>query len=766
MADDINARKDEAPGAPGNPPTWTSSAKDMVSTALGSSRIWATFGYGIVNEVYWPSTGEPQLRDLGFIIKGPKGWTDVKRARRYLMTMPRGCVPLPKMIHEGDGYRLELEFLTHPLRDTLLVRYALEGDDVSLYVILAPHMGGDRTDNHAWAGDDLTARKGGVALCLRAAGGFARTSAGYVGASDGWQDFDRHGEMTWTYGQASNGNVALTGELSALSGTLALSFADTLEWARTLARSSLADDYDATRDMFVDRWREWSQQLLLPYTTPELRHEAELSAMVLKIHDDRTYGGAMVASLSVPWGQSHDDLGGYHLVWTRDMVEAALAMVATGQVGDAARVLAYLIGTQAADGSWAQNYFPDGRGYWTGNQLDEVALPVLLAVKLKSIGGLVVSKPVEDMIHRAVGYIVRNGPMTDQDRWEENAGASPFTLALAISALVGAAPFFAADERDYLLTLADCWNERIEDWTYVEGGPYCSQHGIDGYYVRIGPPLTAGGVTGTVAVRNTHEEPVAADTLIGLEFLYLTRTGLRRADDPRIVNTVRLIDELLRVETPSGPGYRRYNGDGYGEHEDGSPYDGTGIGRLWPLLTGERGHYAMAMGEDVRPYLDAMVRMSGKGGLLPEQIWDTDPVPERGLYPGKPSGSAMPLVWAHAEFLKLLAGQATGRAAELLDVVETRWGGKAPEAETWFWRANSRFRRAPGSRRLVFEDSASFTLTYALDGGLQKSAASAPSHFGLNAVAISADDLGASRQLEVTLTFADGGTLRETIEIT
>jgi glucoamylase len=765
MADETDKRENEAPGAPGNPPTWTSSAKDMVSTALGSSRIWATFGYGIVNEVYWPSTGEPQVRDLGFIVKGPKGWTEVKRAQRYLMTMPKGRVPLPRMIHEGDGYRLELEFLTHPLRDTLLVRYALDGDDVTLYALLAPHMGGDRTDNQAWAGDDLTARKGGVSLCLRAAGGFSRTSAGYVGTSDGWQDFEQHGEMRWTYGQASNGNVALTGELSARSGTLALSFAENLAGARTLARSSLADDYDATRDMFVGRWAEWGKLLQFPYTTPELLHQAEVSATVLKIHDDRTYGGAMVASLSVPWGQSHDDLGGYHLVWTRDMVEAALAMVVTGQLGDAARVLAYLIGTQAEDGGWAQNYFPDGRGYWTGNQLDEVALPILLAAKLKSVGSLVIGKPVEDMIHRAVGYVVRNGPMTDQDRWEENSGASPFTLALTVSALVGAAPFFDAEESAYLLALADCWNERIEDWTYVRGGGYCADHGIDGYYVRIGPGVTAGGLTGTVAIRNTHEEPVAADTLVGLEFLYLVRTGLRAADDPRIVATVKLVDELLRVDTPAGPSYRRYNGDGYGEHDDGSPFDGTGIGRLWPLLTGERGHYAMAAGEDVRPYLDAMVRMAGKGGLLPEQIWDREAIPERGLYPGKPSGSAMPLVWAHAEFLKLLAGQTTGRAAELLDAVESRWGGKAPAAATWFWRANSRFRRVPGGRRLVFEDGAGFMLNYALDGGPQKSAASAPSHFGLNAVAIAADDLAGARQIAVTLSFADGKSLSETIDI-
>ena len=412
MADEAAS---DAPGAPGVPPTWTSSAKDLVSTALGSSRIWATFGFGIVNEVYWPSTGQPQLRDLGFIIKGPKGWTEIKRADRYLMTTPRAHVPLPRFVHESEDFRLEFECLPHPLRDSLLINYRLEGDDLKLYVLVAPHLGGEQADNHAEAGEDLSACRGPLALCLRADSGFSRSSAGFVGTSDGWQDFEQHDEMRWTYRRASGGNVALTGELDATTGILALAFAETLDGAWTLARSSLADDYDTPRRMFMNQWDDWSRSLVIPHSSPELGREAELSAAVLKIHEDRTYNGALVASLSVPWGQSRDDLGGYHLVWTRDAVEAALALVAVGKGDDAARVLAYLIGTQGDDGSWAQNYFPSGRGYWTGNQLDEVVMPLLLAAKLRATGSLIVARPVEDMIHRAIGYVVRNGPLTDQD---------------------------------------------------------------------------------------------------------------------------------------------------------------------------------------------------------------------------------------------------------------------------------------------------------------------------------------------------------------
>ena len=746
----------QPPGQPGIDPTWSSSAKDMVSTALGSSRIWATFGYGIVNEVYWPSTGQPQIRDLGFVIAGPKGWTEVKRAQRYMISTPKAYVPLPRIIHEGEDYRLDLEFLTHPLRDSLLIRYKLDGENLKLYALLAPHLNGDRHNNSAWAGDDLAAQHGHIALCLRSDGGFSRSSAGYAGFSDGWQDFDKHGQMTWSYASANDGNVALTGELATNSGTLSLSFAETLEGARTLARSSLADDYDEVRRIFCDQWEGWGKTLVIPYTSPELKREAELSAAVIKIHEDRTYAGALVASLSVPWGSSHDDLGGYHLVWTRDAVEAAFAMISVGQISDASRTMAYLIGTQADDGSWAQNYFPDGRGYWKGNQLDEVALPVLLLAKLKAVGGLAIDTPEETMVHKAIAFIVRNGPMSDQDRWEENAGASPFTLTVTICALVAAAEFFEPGERDYILSLADSWNERIEEWTYASDGPFCAESQVDGYYVRLAPRASDGGLRGNIDVRNIAHGAISASDLVGMEFLYYVRAGLRSAKDPRILNTLKVVEKVLRVETPSGPSYHRYNGDGYGEHADGAPFDGSGIGRLWPLLTGERGHYAVSAGEDAKPYLDAMARMTGPGGLIPEQIWDSEPIPEHGLVPGKPSGSAMPLVWAHGEFLKLLAAQTNGRPAELLDVVENRYGGKLPQAQQWHWRDNSPFTQMPGGRRLLIECREPFRLHYGFNGWHRSlNSDSQPTHFGLHGVLLTVEEIDGAGRLDFTFYFPD-----------
>jgi glucoamylase len=506
----------------------------------------------------------------------------------------------------------------------------------------------------------------------------------------------------------------------------------------------------------VGQWEAWGDKLDIPYTSPELQREAELSAAVIKVHEDRTYGGALVASLSVPWGQAHDDLGGYHLVWTRDAVEAAFAMIAVGQTQDAARTLAYLIGTQAEDGSWAQNYFPDGRGYWTGNQLDEVALPVLLACKLKSVGALSITVPVETMIRKAIAHIVRSGPASDQDRWEENAGISPFTLTVSICALVAAAEFFGEEEHDYLLSLADSWNERIEAWTYVTNGPYCGPAGVSGYYVRLAPLAAKGGLEGKVLVRNRDagDGLVAAGDLVGLEFLYYVRAGLRAADDPRIVATVKVIDRFLKVDTPSGPSYHRYNGDGYGENVDGSAFDGSGVGRLWPLLTGERGHYAVCAGEDGKPWLEAMVKMTGPGGLLPEQIWDSDPIPGLGLYPGKPSGSAMPLVWAHAEFLKLLAADANKRPAELLDAVESRYGRAIPTARVWHWRLASPVGRLPRGKTLLIENGEPFLLHFGLDGwNTAVDRQSSPTQFGMHGVTLTAKELKAADSLVFTLYF-------------
>ncbi len=746
-----------APGQPGIGPTWASSTKDMVGTALGPSRVWFTVGYGILNEVFWPSCSVPQIRDLGFIVAGDDFWVEVKREHRYTLTTPAPAIPLPAVVHQHARFRLELEFLVDPYRDAVMVHYRLSGTGLKLYVLLAPHLTGTGHGNDAWTDDGaLLASHGDAGLALVADAGFTRTSAGFVGYSDGWQDFHRHGAMSWQYQRASAGNVALTAELAANRGVLALGLAGTVAGAQVLARSALASGYRVARERFIAGWQSWASELATPSPNEALAAAAHRAAMVLKVHTDTTYPGAVVASLSTPWGASHDDLGGYHLVWPRDAVQAGFAFLACHEHIDARMMLGYLIAIQQPDGRWMQNNFSDGRPFWTGIQLDEVALPVLLAAKLDELGELHEMRDAAvRMANKALSYVARVGPFSPQDRWEENAGASPFTLAIVLAALVAGAAHGFIDGADavYALSLADDWNERIEEWVYAEDTELDRANGTRGHYVRILPPCGT-AERGRVQIKNRHDESVRAHDLLGLDFLYLVRLGLRAPDDPRIRDTVKLVDKLLAVHTPTGTFYHRYNEDGYGEHADGSPFDGTGIGRAWPLLAGERGHYAVAAGDDATPYLQAMIASASVGGMIPEQVWDADPIPERHLAPGRPTGSAMPLVWAHAELLTLIIAAARGQPIEYLKAVAGHYRDGTPTARCRHWRDTSPCPRTRAGVMFAVEAERPFMLHVGVDGWQRiRDVDSEPAGLGLHAVELDLTRLGATQSIEFTRRF-------------
>jgi glucoamylase len=739
-------------GKPGIPPTWTSSAKDAVTASPGGSRLWATLGFGIINEVYWPNTGLPQIRDLGFIVAKPGYWVEVKRVARYRLSTPKPYLPLVQVVHEGEEYRLELEVLPDPSRDVLLVRYVLEGEGFQLYPLLAPHLGGSGYGNTAWVSrEGLFASRGEHHLALLSRTPFSRGSAGYVGFSDGWQDFSRNGMMSWEFSRAEEGNVALMGELPGGEGILALGFAHTPEGARTKAAPSLSEGYTAIREAFLAAWEAWGRQIRIPRAPTAIRREAQLSAAVLKMHEDLSYPGAVVASLSIPWGNANDDLGGYHLVWVRDAVEAGFGFLAAGLNQDARRMLSYLIATQQPDGHWTQNFFPDGRPYWRGIQLDEVGFPILLAAKLHELGLLEGLHDYHRMIWRAAQYLAQHGPVSEQDRWEEDPGLSPFTLAVEIAALLSSLEFLDPQEAAYARSLALSWNETLELWVYAQGTPLAQEHGVAGYYVRIAPGGT--GWRGRVEVKNRGGETLEASQLVSLDFLYLVRLGLRAPDDPRILASLKVAEELLKVETPSGVFYHRYNDDGYGEHPDGSPFDGSGVGRAWPLLTGERGCYGIERGEDALPYLQAMIQASGPGGLIPEQVWDAPPIPERGLYPGKPTGSAMPLVWAHAEFLKLLYASHHGSPIDRNQAILKALG----PATAWHWRKSAPFGELPKDRDLLIEAAQPFTLHYGHDGWQEvQDRAARPLGLGMFGVLLKREELRGWKRLEFTRCFEKG----------
>lgn len=727
---------DDAPGRPGIRPTWSSSAKDAVGTTLGCSRIWFTLGFGIINEVFYPHVDLPQTRDLGFIVADGKGfWVEVKRLNSYVLETPGPGIPAYTVIHRHERFTLTLRICPDIKRDALLIQADLQGDDdFRLYALLAPHADDCGYDNRAWIASHgrwraLAARRDRTTQALLAVDhdacdAWGRMSCGYVGISDGWQDFNRNGAMTWTYPAAGPGNVALMGELPRRV-TLALAFAEMAEDAIVRGSSSLAGSFEENWRQQIDDWSCW-HDWVRPHSActasypEEVRQVGAISAMVLKTHQDKVYAGATVASLSIPWGQSRDDNGGYHLVWTRDLVETTGALLAFGAHRDARDALRYLIATQQPDGRWYQNQWLNGTPFWQGLQLDEVGFPILLASALRERSALR-DLAVDEMVLRAATFIAREGPVTGQDRWEEDAGLNPFTLAVCVAALVCAADFLDDPARAYALELADHWNAHIEDWTYVEDTELSRRLGVPGYYVRTAPPnvLDArAALSSTVPIKNRPpgEGEARADEIVGLEFLALVRLGLRHADDARIISSVHVADSLLRVDLPTGPAWRRYPGDGYGEKADGSAYDGTGIGRPWPLLTGERGHYAVAIGEDGVPYLQAMAAMTSCGGMLPEQVWDSEAIPQRGLFPGRPSGAAMPLVWAHGEFIKLAASCALGHAFDRPEPVWRRYHGIRPQAPWHSWRFNHKRSTIERGNVLRLELRDPATVRYTTDG--------------------------------------------------
>ena len=766
-----------APGAPGLPPTWSSSAKEMVGCSLGPSRLWFTIGGGILNEVYYPRVDIPQIRDLGIIVADGRGfWVEVKRMYRHTLTLAGPGVPAVRIVHEHERFELTLRIAPSRERDVLLMEIELTGDDsLRPYVLLAPHLGGTGNNNSAAIAGHrghrvLCAEQGPYALALAAVtpdqrDAWGRASCGFVGTSDGWQDFARNGAMTWEHANAERGNISLLGELPR-KAVLALGFGSSTESAATLALSALFEPFEATWQRQIADWSGWHRQCAARTTLsdglpPECIDQFKLSTMALRAHLDKTYPGAMVASLSVPWGNTKEEREGYHLVWPRDLCECAGAFLAVGATSEALDTLRYLRATQLADGHWNQNQWLGGKPYWSGVQLDETAFPVLLAAQLDERGELD-GIEVADMIRRALSFIVCNGPASDQDRWEEDAGINTFTLAACIAALVCGAPYLDPEARELALGVADYWNARLEDWTSVAGTPLASRQGLSGYYVRVAPREAVrdrGALQRVLPVKNQALDPgLPAFAQVGVDFLQLVRFGLRRADDPLITATVRLADMLLKVDTPTGPCWHRYNDDGYGEHDDGSAYDGTGKGRAWPLLTGERGHYELAAGADPLPLLLAMVRMASPGGMLPEQIWDAAPVPSRGLEPGRPTGSAMPLAWTHAEFIKLVVSRSLGRPCDRPTAVWQRYGGRRPRLQRIIWCAHAPASDLPEGAALTVAVTAPATFRWGFDGWndvTERRTTATP--LGLHTVDIDTSRLQSGRSIDLTYRLEPSG---------
>lgn len=784
----------EAPGKPGIAPRWTSSAKSGVGTSLSPvSRVWFTLSHGILDEIYYPRIDQACTRDLGLIVTdGRSFFSEEKRQTRQEVAYLAPGVPayrLGNTCHQGR-YRLEKQVFSDPGRDVVLqqTRFVpLQGslNDYQVYVLLAPHLGNQGAGNSAWIGDYkgtpmLFAQQADTALALASSAPWSKASAGYVGVSDGWQDLSQHKEMRWTYEQAPEGNVALTGQIDvrACQGEflLALGFGQNPSEAGERALASLLDDLQGIRSAYIREWQGWQEQMLRLARAQEGEVGAKLYAVstaVLRIHEAKRFPGGVIASLSIPWGSSKgdDDLGGYHLVWPRDLVEAAGGLLAAGAAEDAGRVLRYLQVTQEEEGKWPQNMWLDGRPFWSGIQMDETAFPILL-VDLARREGALEDADLSDlwpMVRRAAGFLVRNGPVTQQDRWEEDPGYSPFTLAVEVAALLVAADLAESQGESgavkYLRETADAWNANIERWTYVTDTDVARRLGLEGYYVRIAPPEEADAASpadGFVPIKNRPpgETDEPASHIVSPDALALVRFGLRAAEDPRIVNTLKVIDAQLEVETPNGPAWHRYNDDGYGEHEDGSDFDGTGIGRAWPLLTGERAHYELAAGhrDDASRLLRALEAFANEGGMIPEQVWDADDMPEKELFCGRPSGSAMPLVWAHAEYVKLLRSLRDGRVFDTPSQTVQRYLKQQVGSPHAIWRFNHKARTAAQGQTLRIEVLAPATVHWTPDDWhTTHDTATADTGMGMHVADLNTGELAAGTTVRFTLYWSQEG---------
>ena len=737
MAELLTQRK--AFGRPGIDPRWTRSAKDAIGTAYSvASRVWFSMARGVVNEVYYPTVDRPQIRDLQYLITdGSSFFHDERRhsscESEYLSPHVLG-VQVKRVDPEGR-FTLEKEIITAPHQACLLIRTRLTADPESLsrlrlFALLAPHLEVGGWGNSGYVAvqggrEILVAHKGAVWLALGATIPFLRRSCGYVGHSDGWTDLADNYAMDWEFDSAEDGNIALTGQLDLSMGhefVLGLAFGDTLHNALSTLFQSLGFPFAEHKRRFVDQWNR-----VRPKTEPLDAYAQDggrlyrVSRSLLLAHEDKTYPGAMIASLSIPWGETRgdEDLGGYHLVWTRDMVNSALGLLAAGNTDLPLRALIYLACTQRPDGGFHQNFWIDGEPYGRGVQLDEVAFPILLAWRMHEMAALQNFDPYP-LVLRSASYLIREGPVTPQERWEENCGLSPSTLAVHIAALTCAAAF-AGDRHDpatarLFQEYADFLESHLEEWTVTHAGSLVP--GVSRHFIRI-TPIEPGAVDAiadpdgrVLPVRNrppgeSFEFP--AKDIVDGGFLELVRYGIRKAGDPLVEDSLRVIDTMLKVETPFGPCWHRYNHDGYGEQESGAPFAGWGKGRAWPLLTGERGRYELAAGRDPTSLIEAIERFASPTGLLPEQVWDEPDRPEYFLYFGRATGAAMPLMWAHAEYIKLLRSVRDGAGFDFIPAVAARYQGRSGNAgrllEVWKfnWQVNKV--RAGGILRVQGTDS-------------------------------------------------------------
>ena len=699
-----------APGGPGAEATWAEADKDGYGTSTRrSSKVWHTLDDGRLTEVFYPDLGTPSVRALDFVVSDGRTFAqrDSDAANRRIELLDSRSLTYRQVNVEPGRFRVTKTYVTDPARHVLLVNVrfrSLNGKRLQLYALYDPSLGNDAMDDSGTSSRRaLLASDAGspVASALIGSPAFAQTSNGYSGTpSDGWEDL-KDFRMDARYGSAPNGNVVqtartrLTGVGDSTRLTLALGFGRDTRTALTGARASLSGGFGSARSDYDAGWQRYLAGLKgVPSSAAGRRTLYNVSVMTLAAHEDKTHLGGYIASPSMPWiwGSSkiENPSGAYHLVWSRDLYQIGTALLAAGDRAGANRAVDYLFLTQQkADGSFPQNSTVDGKEHWTNLQLDEVALPIVLAWQL----GRTDRALYRDHIKKAADFIVNfpDAPFSPQERWENQSGFSPGTIAAEIAGLVCAADIArrngdAASAARYEQT-ADDWQQRVEGWTATTTGPYSPQP----YYLR----LTKDGNPNAGTAYNIGDSGPTVDQrkVVDPSYLELVRLGVKRANDPTVLNTVGVVDQQLGSGDPSGRFFwHRFNFDGYGEQKDGSPWDfgfpqnttevwanNVTIGRNWPIFGGERGEYELLAGNAAaaRTRLAHMATAANDGHMLPEQVWAPDfpPAGQPGFPFGEGTFSATPLAWSHAQFVRLAWSIDAGRPVERPAIVAARYAG-------------------------------------------------------------------------------------------
>ena len=718
--------------------------KDCLGTARNTtSKVWYTVAGGVLSDVYYPTVDNTNVETLQYVVTDGSTFTDLQaRDTTYSVeALPDsgGMACRVTATAKSGKYTIETQYATDPARNTVLMRVKLTPADTGLrlYVRFDPTVNGNGGGGTGNGGadsatvdtstghpvlvsyDTVTATNAAnrdYAQPVYAAvdGVLSEATSGLVGEpSDGLVQLDASHAIVDPTADATNGNVVQTARVSLNDGVgvLALGFGATQGEAVGAAEASLGSSFEKTLAAYRKGWKDYDQGLAKPRTERlpgiagseqrKLEDTYYLSANVIKASEDKTFPGAIVASLASPWGQAvsagdpaNTYFGSYREVFARDLYEAWTGLVADGDLATARDATRFLLERQQlSDGSMPRNSLVNGKTAPDsfGTQLDETAYPIVMADQL----GLTDASLYAGHVKPAANFLAAHGPSFGVERWEEQSGYSPSTIAAEIAGLVAAADLARANGDNasaaVWLGVADDWQRSVKGWTLTTNGPLAPR-----YFIRLSK---TGDPNAAISYNVGNGGPTLDQrSVVDAGFLELVRLGALPANDPDVLASLPVVDATIRSTTPSGPGWHRYNGDGYGDRQgDGRPWapSGQGTGHVWPPLSAERGEQALATGNPAAAasLLQSMSRFASGVGLIPEQDWElpdlaaspygTDPtVASIGFLDGGPAGSAAPLTWSAAAYVRLAADLAAGKNVVLPQSTYARYVAHSQGATT------------------------------------------------------------------------------------